>query len=81
MLINLPSANHYGCHTCPCSQPDGHRDVHSPTVITEESAERQGLKDLFHVPHVSLAILASTNHKDGILSIHTAPSQIARWAI
>lgn len=81
MLIDLHSENQCGRHTCPWRQPDGPIDIHSRTVITEESAERQGLKDLFHVPHVSLAILASTNHKDGPLSIHTVPSQIARWAV
>lgn len=53
-------------------------DIHTRTVITEESAEQQGLKDLFHVPHVSLAILASTNHKDGPPSVHAASSQIAQ---
>lgn len=61
-------------------QPDGATDIHSQTVITKESAEQQALEGLFHVPHVSLAILASTNHKDGPLSVHTAPSQIACWA-
>lgn len=53
-------------------------DIHTHSIITEESAEQQGLKDLFHVPHVSLAILASTIHKDGPPSFHTAPSQIAQ---
>lgn len=77
----LHSANQCGCHTCPWRQPDGRTDIHSRTVITEESAERQRLKDLFHVLRVGLAILAPTNHKDGPLSIHTAPSQIARWAV
>lgn len=66
---------------CPWRQPDRPTDIHIGAIITEESAEQQGLKELFHVPHVSLAILASTNHKDGPLSIHTAPSQIACWAV
>lgn len=70
MLINLHSAKQCGRRMCPWRQPDGPMDIHSRgQVVMQESAEQQGLKDLFNVPHVSLAIF-SFHQSEGWASVH-----------